>query len=393
VDIPTHLNVTQLASSGDCSLKAIVSSSAYPDWPPSPEAEFGSVVHSLMDLAARGEISVVNSDARAVDQALDQLLRDAQVRLSSNPATRDFADLHLAFSPREWQKRRSLAIARTMELLTHQTVGRVSDGTTGSKQVPFAGCLNITGFTASEVTLESKVLRIRARIDFVSVSTDGVVEITDFKSGNVLDDEGEVDEVTSLQLRLYGLAILELVPQARIQLTVVSRGGTAPVAFSDADIQSTREWLDQKASQLPEGSSIEAEQVAVVGTQCWGCKARVVCPNYRSSIADLWKKADSSMALPFDIAGHIVEDTSNGNNNSTTLRIADLAGRIVKVHRLSQRSWPQTDFERERVFWFFNLAASESSMQHGRWRHPRNFHELPESTLERRAWMLRVYKA
>jgi hypothetical protein len=44
------------------------------------------------------------------------------------------------------------------------------------------------------------------------------------------------------------------------------------------------------------------------------------------------------------------------------------------------------------VFWFFNLASSEVAVRNGKWRHPRNFHDLPASTLERRAWTLQVYR-
>src|ERR1700720_1113317 len=53
VEVPPTLIATRLASSGDCSLKAIILPSAYPNWPSSPEAAFGRVVHFLMDLAAQ----------------------------------------------------------------------------------------------------------------------------------------------------------------------------------------------------------------------------------------------------------------------------------------------------------------------------------------------------
>jgi hypothetical protein len=77
-------------------------------------------------------------------------------------------------------------------------------------------------FAASELPVESVNLRLKARLDFLNILPNGIVEITDFKSGNVLDDEGEVESVTALQLRMYGLILLEFSPQARLELKVVS---------------------------------------------------------------------------------------------------------------------------------------------------------------------------
>ena len=117
VEVPPSLSVTRLASSGDCRLKAILPPSAYPDWPPSPEAAFGRVVHSLMDLAARGQIQSTSNDAGPIASALDQLLRQEEMRLARAPIKPIYTDLQAALGPREWLKRRSLAIARTRQVL------------------------------------------------------------------------------------------------------------------------------------------------------------------------------------------------------------------------------------------------------------------------------------
>jgi len=391
INVPSLLSVTRLATSGSCNLKAIVPTALCPIWPPSPEVEFGRLSHSLMDLAAKGQIqSTALGDARPVEEALDRLLQNEKITLARSPSTRDYADLRVAFSQREWRRRTSLAVDRTLELLRSPlTTADNRQPTRQSKSTPLERALRIEGFAASEVTVESKNLRLQGRVDFLRVSEDSVVEISDFKSGKVLNDEGEVDEVTSLQLRLYGLGILDLVPGARLQLKVVSRGGISNVNFSPEEIERTKEWLAQRLLPLRENQLIEANEIAVVGPQCRGCRARAVCPKYRTSVGELWKRQDVTMRLPLDIAGQILEVEPSGGA-ATTIKLTDLAGRVVKIHRLRPIVLP-TSFDKS-VFWFFNLATSEVPLQNGKWRHPRNFHELPASALERRAWTIKAYR-
>jgi PD-(D/E)XK nuclease superfamily protein len=391
VEVPPSLSVTRLASSGDCRLKAVLPPSAYPDWPPSPEVAFGRVVHSLMDLAARGQIQSTSSDARPIASALDQLLHQEEMRLARAPIRPTYTDLQAALGPREWLKRRSLAIDRTLQILVSRPCRAREFDPSQVPGISLARALQSRDFTASELPLESMTLRLRARLDFLSVSSDGLVEVADFKSGNILDDEGEVEAVTALQLRLYGLAILELAPRTRLELKVVSPAGTTQVTFSKGDIENTRAWLAERISGLPPGAQIHADQLAVVGPQCWGCTARLVCPAYRAALSDLWKRTDLSTQLPLDTAGSIVEVEPSAEQ-TTTLRISDLAARIVKIHRLSPAIYSTTHFDRDSVYWFFNLASGEARLLNGKWRHPRNFHDLPGTTLERRAWTLQVYR-
>ncbi len=391
VKIPTLLSATRLASSGDCMLKVVVPATAYPTWSSSPEAEFGRVAHSLMDLAAKGRIECASGDVRAVHIALQRLLDNARKRLASAPDTNEYADLRDAFTQREWGKRTSLAIARTVDLLKSglPTTPNRQPNQEG-KPIPLSRALHVNGFAASEVTMESRTLRLQGRVDFLRVFPERLVQVADFKSGNILNDDGEVDDVTALQLRLYGLGILDLAPEARLELTVVHRGGNSPVSFSTQDIEQTREWLAERTLTLGDKEWIEANDLAVLGPQCRGCKVRAVCPKYRSSAAALWKSSDLTMQLPLDIAGRILE-VESCSEEQTTLKLTDLAGRTVKIHRLGSKVSPTT-FDTKTLFWFFNLATSELPMRNGKWRHPRNFHELPASTLERRAWTLKAYR-
>ena len=390
VVIPSILNVTRLASSGDCKLKAVLPWSAFPDWPSSPQAAFGRVVHSLMDLAARGRIAPTEREPQKIASLLDELLRQEGAKLATATILSPYTEIRAAFTAQQWMKKRHLAITRTMQVLASRPADTSESDDSRRTEIPLARALHRSDFAASEVPLESVTLGLRARLDFLRVLPGGLVEVIDFKSGNVVDEEGEIEGVTALQLRLYGLLLLELSPGTRLELKVVSGAGTTAVTFSPEDVDNTRAWLAERISALRGGEEVEAASLAVVGLQCRGCTARLVCPAYRNAVPELWKSTDLTTELPIDTAGTVLE--IENNTEQTTLRVEDLAGRVVKVHRLSQPPYRPDHFARDSVFWFFSLGSNEARLLRGMWRHPRNFHDLPGSALERRAWTLQVYR-
>lgn len=390
VEIPSVLNVTRLASSGDCKLKAVLPQSAFPDWPSSPQAAFGRVVHSLMDLAARGHIAATEREPHRMASLLDELLRQEEARLAAAQVRSPYGEIRAGFTAQQWTKKRHLAITRTMQVLASRPTDAPQPEASRRTGISLTQSMQCPNFAASELPLESVKLRLKARLDFLRVLSRGLVEVIDFKSGNVLDGDGEIEEVTALQLRLYGLLLLELSPGTRLELRVVSGAGTTDVTFSPEDVEKTRSWLAQRIFGLSAGEHVEANSLAVVGPQCRGCTARLVCPGYRKAVPELWKRTDLTMELPIDIAGTVLEIESNAEQ--TTLRIEDLAGRVAKIHRLSPSLYSPTQFARDSVFWFFNLSSNEARPLRGTWRHPRNFHDLPGTTLERRAWIIQVYR-
>ena len=120
-------SVTRLASSGDCRLKAILPPSAYPDWPPSPRLHSTSRPFLDGSRSPRSD-SIDEQRCPRIASALDQLLRQEEMRLSRAPIRPIYTDLQAALGPREWLKRRSLAIARTRQvwLLHHAVPGNLS---------------------------------------------------------------------------------------------------------------------------------------------------------------------------------------------------------------------------------------------------------------------------
>ena len=245
-------------------------------------------------------------------------------------------------------------------------------------------------FFSAEYPLESKSLRIAGRVDLFRTLAVNSVAITDYKSGSAVDLNGRVDADTTLQLRLYALAILEAVPEASVQLEVIGRKGAANVCFGDREADETRRWLESHTSGLVSGSVVEPLDLARVGPQCRTCSIRPACTRYTNDIPQLWRESELGFPLPLDTAGAI-DGATRTDESVWALRVRELSGRTVKLHRLVLSDGLEA-LKEQRLLWFFNLASSDVIRPNGCWRHPNNFHELPSDPREHRAWRLQMYR-
>jgi hypothetical protein len=343
-----------------------------------------------MELAATGRLGI-NGIPGEPAEALEYLLTGTASRLASNDETHLYANLRVGFTRREWEKRRFLAITGAQELVKGGRTGPGADlSFPRAEPLSLARILKRNVPVAAEVPFKSTALRIRGRLDLVALEPPDTVRITDFKSGSVMDVDGVPGEQTSLQLRLYWLAVRELAPEKQVTLRVVSRDGASFISTDDEANEATSEWLRARTERLPAGKQFEAEELAVVGPQCRHCDMRPVCPVYRSSVGALWKRTDDPTLLPLDIAGTVLGCETDGNGY-LSVKLTDLAERVVKIHRLNPRSSFGSASTPGQVLWFFDLASIEARMQRTGWRHPRNFHEVAAMATERTAWTLRLF--
>ena len=388
IEIPQYLSVTRLSNAGPCFLRAVAPIPHFTPGAIGPRAEFGNLAHALADLAITGRLGSGSVPA-AVGEAFEYLLAQAFLRLSSSEETRPYADLRVGFTKREWEKRCYLAITSAQEV-----VKRRRTPTPGSVGMPQAKPLSLKRVlqqnlrSAAEVAFESRPLRIRGRIDLVDLDGPHRATISDFKSGIVADADGVVNDETSLQVRLYGLAVNELAPERNVGLRILGQNTEMTIPFEEAEKCATLDRLHEITDALPAGALFNAASLAVRGTQCVGCSVRPVCPAYRSSVGGVWGRKDNPFELPLDIAGTLFARDTQDDHYS--LKLTDLAGRIVKIHRVFARN-ADTSLMGQRV-WLFDLASIEARVSNTGWRHPQNFHQLALTPYERTAWTLRVFR-
>lgn len=297
--------------------------------------------------------------------------------------------MQVGFTKLEWERRRYFAIRRAQaEAAKLERAGaRRWVRTPGSRSLLLTEVIERRSGRAVEVPFASPALRIRGRIDLVEFGRQSGISISDFKSGAVTDVEGVMNEETSLQLLLYGLAVAELAPRDAINLTVLGQGREYPVSFQEEQRLFIANWLRNVTDRLPAGCHVDSQPLAVVGPKCVGCGFRPVCPAYRDILGEAWKRSDNLFKLPLDIAGTIIGREEEGE--FVSLKMRDLSGRTIKIHRLQPSTAPPS-LAGQRA-WLFDLASIETTMTNVGWRHPWNFYQTAATPQERTAWTLRVF--
>lgn len=168
IEILTYLNVTRLALGGPCLLHVIAPRGTLQQTPRGPYAELGNVIHTLIDLAITGQLGNGSVPASAA-AAFDYLLEHTTSRLSLDPETKVYADLSVAFSKREWEKRPFYAIADAEKVRGPDRPAPADHKGSRSEPLSLARFLQ-SGKKATEVPLKSASLRLRGRLDLVDKS-------------------------------------------------------------------------------------------------------------------------------------------------------------------------------------------------------------------------------
>jgi hypothetical protein len=237
--------------------------------------------------------------------------------------------------------------------------------------------------------LERRDLRLRGKADRITRLGPREFEIRDFKTGAVLDEQGQIKREIVLQLSAYGLLLLHDHPHARVRL-IVDDGQDREIAFEEQQQQEAMDELKSILNSFPPPGIASARELAHPGRNCWGCGVRHVCPSYREHAPIWWARYPTSMPrLPNDLWGtalEVVEDLK------VHMVMRDDAGRRVRVTGLDLRHRLSRATIGKRV-WMFGLEATgpTSSFDGSRF-HPRNFHEHPRDRMERRAWALQVFE-
>jgi hypothetical protein len=216
--------------------------------------------------------------------------------------------------------------------------------------------------------------RLLGRVDEVAEAEDGALELSDFKSGVIVDDEGELLEHHAVQVRLYALAVEALAPgrPVRIYLDGAER---LQVPWT-ADVRaSCAEEVGEILSRFRTGAVLAANDLAQPGTWCRSCRLRPGCSAYLEAAPTWWlNRGDAPRPLPWDVWGVI--ETARRDDGTLTLEIRDAAERAVRVEGLDVRRGIGALNAGDRVY-LFDLKPTEPTIHHGARLQPRNFHEFP----------------
>lgn len=376
VRIRKLLPPSALADAQACALPAIVGA---PDdlgtLPPAPVAVLGTVLHHVRALwrARDATVSASAADAAtAIDDLLAATVQKAERLLAEDPRT-------IGLVPLESTAGDDLFLDRRMALRRWAKAGvtRVDTDPPGDLMLsPFgepSDSAHPDHFaTGIEPWLVANALRLRGRPDLVVQAHDGAIEISDDKTGRVVDGKGEVLDHHQVQLGLYALMAEHLRPGAAIRLRVT--GETArPVAWDGEARAKSVERLGDMHERLPADELVTADELATPGASCRRCRLRPRCGAYLRTAPSWWRNpAEAPEPVPYDAWGTIegVEHDPVG----TELKLRDPVGRAVRVRGVRADHGFATAHLGVGIA-LFNLQPTQEVRLHGRWLAPTSWHE------------------
>jgi hypothetical protein len=363
--------------------------------PKAPSALLGTVRHQILDSAVRGRwpprggtplsdwgnIETTEGRQAVAAQLVEAAMSLMDARLHEKEPWR--VPLKSAWEPIHWHNQvtrlRSLAIG----LISPKTTNVASGDKPKIRR----------GLRVSEVELESKLLHLKGSADLVEWQASDVVRISDYKSGGVLDFDGNVKAGYVLQLQGYALAVEDSAEGAKpagFELELLSDSGTTRVASDAHDLAALRARLLEL--DLPWGKSVTASPFETPGPHCAFCPQRPACASYVTFAEDAWKQERVGIGLrplPLDTWGTLEEVEEVHGRLRLVLRSPN--GQRTQVTGVGLRHFSAGPPARGQPVWLFDLQTQEGH-KGGKYVHPLNFHEVgPKPWLS--SWTTRVFLA
>ena len=363
------LGPSQLAYVDQCILRvaatAAVNNERVYKLPKSPRARLGSLVHDLLEDVDRRSSAELLVD---FDDGLDQEFGGGQA-----------GSLRDSLPAAAVEKQRSILENRAREAVGDRT------GAQGPGLPPRRG---------REVRLESSEpeLGLAGSADLIADCPDGVVEIVDYKTGEVADADGSLRPEYAIQLQAYALMLLEREPSTRLRL-VLDNGSRTEVPSGRVDLARARDEITRIRAAVPSRGVIQTSAFASPGEACRYCPVRPGCSAYRRKAPMWWSGQDAPEKMPLDTWGRVT-DWRRTEEGLVELELDDAAARLVRIQGLPPERASRSDLRDLESVYFFDLnsAARRRSDFLGSPLHPRDFHaHSPSGDPSDRAWTLEVF--
>jgi len=279
--------------------------------PPSPVAELGSVVHRLLEAAARGQLD--DGGNGKIQATWEALISQAEKKMSKL-ALRKY-QVPLCKSIPDFEVRKLRAYHRAAEIA--HDVFLMKDGLHKRSSEPI-------GF---ELWVESNDGLVGGYIDRVMLTKDGVI-LSDFKSGAILDFgteecSGEIKREYKEQLKLYAALYRLKCGTWPIRLEVIPlQGSPAEVAFEReeserllAEASIFLQFSNQRIAKVQNGDAEITSLASPKAVHCRFCLFRPACQAYWSA-----RQMNLEEKWPADVRGFLKEMTRL-RNKKVCLRI------------------------------------------------------------------------
>lgn len=373
VEVPGFFSPSRFCALLRCKLSVLGERSASLLLPPTPQSLVGTLIHHVRRELNEGNWGAALHVEDAASLLLAEVTRQAEAQLAREASTTTLVPLREAVGLRAWELReaRLRRWASRMALQgkgeSARTLGNLLEDP--SSHQPNSARLEM----GDEVWLVAPMLRLRGRADRIEQTTAGTLDIIDFKSGRLHDEEGQLLPDATLQVRLYALAAKEA---GAVSVRLFLEGDERyPVPWDGAAQDATRALLEAVSESFPTGRTFGAWERAEPGPHCRGCRLRPSCERYLQWAPSAWPHPmRPGEELPLDVWGELSHVAPGSGGDKVELR--DPNGKLVIVDGLSPSRGLDAVALGETVY-FFDLERTEDRRAHGRVVHPRNFHEHP----------------
>lgn len=165
----------------------------------------------------------------------------------------------------------------------------------------------------SEKWFEHKKLELGGKIDLSYVDDEGIIHVVDFKSGKVLDEEGQPKDGYLLQIGAYGLMVEESADSSNILLELIGSHTTWVGKLDETLRARVLNFVSEAQKTLPLNREIDASTLSKSGEHCSSCRSRFSCDEYRLALRNRSLGGGDSICSPNDLFGTVSRVTKHEN--------------------------------------------------------------------------------
>ncbi len=239
-----------------------------------PFIEIGRAVHKALEIA---------DGAQNIEDVFYELIRAREGELQSDERRSHYSNLKQSVGQDRWNERleivkRHLGMNASVEI--HET-GRTNA----------ARKLNPKTFRVPsewvELYVVSDELSLSGQIDRLELLGNEIVRIIDYKTGEILDDNGDAKHGYLMQLAAYEAICRGYWPNAQFEL-VLDNGVEFTVEINDGIRNEFQQKLDSLRTSVGHlaGQQISATSYESLSSGCLDCPIRHTCNSYQAVLRD-----------------------------------------------------------------------------------------------------------
>jgi hypothetical protein len=239
-----------------------------------PFVEVGRAVHKSLEIA---------DGALNIEDVFYDTIRAREAELQVNQRRKHYSNLRESVGQDRWNER--LEIVKSHRGPDAPVEIHETGSASGAQRLNPAMFKSPSEWV--ELYVVSDELLLSGQIDRLEMLMDGVVRIVDYKTGEVLDENGNAKREYVMQLAAYEAICRGYWPNAQFEL-VLDNGAEFRVAIDDAIRDELRQKLLSLQSSIGSlaGQQIMSQSYETLSGGCLDCPIRHTCNAYRAALRD-----------------------------------------------------------------------------------------------------------